>query len=327
MAVIYGETVTTDEYLIIYLDSLRINSILDFDLYIKKAGELVLYRSARLPFEEKNRRNLLDNNINRLYIPLDNRRNYQEYIEGNIREIIEDPEIKESTKAGIVYDSAKLLVKDVLNNPTLGENIKRSQAMVESTVTLILKGQSAFHNLLRVMSFDYYTYTHSVNVCTFSLALARFIGIENVRELNELGTGALLHDVGKTKISETILNKRGPLSKSEMQLVKNHPRWGCDIIKETDIVEPESYFPVFEHHERENGSGYPNGIGADKIHAFSKIVAIADVFDAMTTKRVYRDAMAAFPALKTMFEDKGAFEKHLLEHFTRLMGPGKLSEV
>jgi len=327
MATIYGTSIKIDDYQIIYLDSLRINSTLDFDLYIKKAGDYVLYRSARLPFKEKNRSALLDNNIDRLYVPYDKRHDYQKYVEANIQEIIEDPRIKETTKAGIVYDSAKLLVKDVLNNPTLGKNIKRSQAMVESTVALILKGQSAFHNLLQVMSFDYYTYTHSINVCTFTLALARFIGIVNVAELNMLGTGALLHDVGKTKISETILNKRGPLSKSEMQLVKKHPRWGCEIIKETDIIEPDSYFPVIEHHERDNGSGYPKGLGADKIHAFSKMVAIADVFDAMTTQRVYREAVAAYPALKTMFEDRGAFDKKLLEHFTHLMGPSNLADL
>jgi len=317
----------TDKYLTIYLDSLRIDSILAFDLYIKKGEDYILYRSSSQPFSEKYRNQLLENNIFRLYVSADQGCEYQAYVESNIREIIEDASIQEETKANIIYNSAQLLVKDVLSNPTLGENIRRSKDMVEATVGFILKGQSAFYNLLRVMSFDYYTYTHSLNVCTFSLALARYISIDNVEELNKLGTGALLHDIGKTMIPEAVLNKRGSLTPQEMQMIKKHPGWGVDIIKETDMVADESYLPVIQHHERENKSGYPNGIGSDKIHLYGKIVAIADVFDAMTTERVYRSALAAYPALKLMFADKNAFDRELLEQFTLLMGPSDLTEV
>jgi len=315
------------EYISIYLDSLRINTVLNFDLFLGKGGEYILYRSAKLPFTEKNRATLLDNDIDRLYIKAANTHQYQKYIEANIKEIIDDDSINETTKAGIVYDSARFAVKEILSNPALGENIKRSQKMVESTVAYILRGQQAFYNLLKVMSFDYYTYTHSINVCTFSLALARHIGIDNITDLNILGTGALLHDVGKTKISEEILNKIDPLTDAEMQLIRKHPRWGFEIIKKTDIIHPESYHPIIEHHERENGTGYPNKLDAEKIHFHSKIVAIADVFDAMTTERVYRHAIAAYPALKTMFDDTGAFNRELLEQFTRLMGPSELTNL
>jgi putative nucleotidyltransferase with HDIG domain len=313
------------EFSPIHLDSLRLNKVLDFDLYLKKGDEYILYRSAELPFTDKNRSVLLNNNVHRLYISSAKIYQYQRYIEANIKEIVEDDSIKESTKAGIVYDSAKYIVSETLSNPALGENIRRSQSMVESTVSYILRGQKAFYNLLRVMSFNYYTYTHSINVCTFALALARFIGIDSIAELNILGTGALLHDVGKTKISSDILNKIDPLTHNEIQLIRKHPRWGFEIIKQTDIIHPKSYFPIIEHHERENGTGYPNKLVSDKIHFHSKIVAIADVFDAMTTERVYRSAIAPYPALKTMFEDKGAFHHELLEQFTRLMGPSNLA--
>jgi putative nucleotidyltransferase with HDIG domain len=274
-----------------------------------------------MPFTEKNRVTLIDNNVKELYIPTEGRRRYQKYIENNLGQILQDDSVNEEAKAVIVYDSAKLLVKDVLSNPTLGENIRRSQAMVESTVDYILRGGNAFRNLLMVMSFDYYTYTHSVNVCTFSLALARFIGINDVDTLNTLGTGALLHDVGKTKISESILQKQGPLSPEEMELIKKHPEWGSEIIKKTDLIPQESYYPIVQHHERENGSGYPNGLKSSEIHHFSKIAAVADVFDAMTTRRAYRPAMKAFPALKTMFADKNIFDRRILERFTLLLGP------
>jgi putative nucleotidyltransferase with HDIG domain len=312
------------QYLPIYLDSLRIDSILDFDLYIKIGGELLLYRASNLPFTERTRQNLLENNVERLYIPTTDRGRYQKYVESNIKTIIDDPKIEAETKAGIVYDATKLLVRDVLANPTLGENIRRSQAIVEATVGYVLKGKEAFHELVRVMSFDYYTFTHSVNVCTFSIALAQHVGHNDEEFLNTLGVGALLHDVGKTRISDRILNKQTKLTPLEMELIKRHPGWGVEIARETDIIPAEAYFPILQHHEREDKSGYPNGLGQDDIHIYGKIVGIADMFDAMTTQRVYQPALETYPALKSMFRLGGALDRKLLEAFTHLMGPTKI---
>jgi putative nucleotidyltransferase with HDIG domain len=317
----------TDKYLPIYLEALRIDTIVDFDLYIRIGDDLILYRASDLPFTEKTRANLLDNNVDRLFVPVDSRERYQHYIESNINQILQDKTIPEPTKAGIVYDSTKMLVKDVLANPTLNENVRRSTAMVESQVNYIIKGREAFHNLLRVMSFDYYTYTHSVNVCTFSIAFARHLGIEDEEALNHLGTGALLHDVGKTKISDRILNKRSRLTSLEMELVKRHPRWGVELMHETNMIPDESYHPILQHHERVDGSGYPEGLSNDDIHIYSRIVGIADSFDALTTQRVYQPAVETFPALRIMFQQASAFDRGLLEKFAFLMGPSEAGRI
>jgi len=314
------ETAST-EFQPIHLESLRLDSILNFDLYIKKSGKFILYRGTNLPFTERNRTTLLGSKIEDLYISDASRADYQKYIEKNIHDIINDKSIPDNTKASIVYDSATLLVKDVLSKPTIKENIERSKDMVENTVSFILKGHAAFHNMLNMMSLDYQTYTHSVNVCTFSVGLARFMGIDSQTELDRIGIGALLHDVGKTRISEKILKKPGPLTDAEMADIKMHPKWGCDILKETDIIAADAYKPILEHHEREDGSGYPFGISGDNIHTYSKIVAVADVFDAMTTERAYCKAVSSFTALKFMYESNRYFNRQLLEYFTKLMGP------
>jgi putative nucleotidyltransferase with HDIG domain len=317
-----GKTNTlTGKYLPIYLEALRIDTIVDFDLYIKIGDDLILYRASDLPFTEKTRSTLLDNNVDRLFVPTDSQERYQHYIESNISQILNDKRIPEPTKAGIVYDSTKMLIKDVLANPILNENIRRSKSLVESQVGYIIRGQEAFHNLLRVMSFDYYTYTHSVNVCTFSIAFARHLGVTGEEDLNQLGTGALLHDVGKTKISDRILNKRSRLTSLEMELIKKHPRWGVDLMRETNEIPDESYFPILQHHERIDGSGYPEGLSESHIHLFSKIVGIADSFDALTTRRVYQPAVETFSALQIMFQREKSFDRGLLEKFAHLMGP------
>jgi putative nucleotidyltransferase with HDIG domain len=311
-----------DGYLTIHLESLRIDSVLEFDLYILSEGRYTLYRSKRLSFTEKARRTLVENGVRSLYVPSSDRHHYEKYVESNLTSILNDSSIEETTKAGIFYDSAKYLVEEVLNNPTHGENIKRSQKMVESTVSFVLSRRDAFRSLLNVMATDYRTYTHCVNVCTYSIALAQSIGITTPDELYQLGTGAILHDVGKAKIPDAILNKRGLLTPLEMEMIRKHPQFGYDIIKKTNIISDESCAPIIQHHEREDGSGYPNSIGSSYIHKYSKIVAIADVFDAMTTKRAYRDAEETYPVLKWMFKNKQVFDQSMLEQFARDLGPG-----
>lgn len=311
------------QFIPIYLDALRLDSVLDFDLYVKVEDEFILYRASALPFTESTRKALWENGIKSLFISPESQREYLRYVESHIKTILEDGSVPMHVMAGIIYDSAKLMIQEVLQTPNLDKNIERSLEMVESTAMYILKDESAFRNMLKVMSFDYTTYTHSMNVCTFSLALARFSGIDNKEELLSLGTGALLHDVGKTRIDEKILNKQGPLTNQEMGIMRKHPQWGFEIILETDIIPHNAYYPIIQHHEREDGSGYPHKKGKDDMHHHSKIVAIADVFDAMTTQRVYRSARGSFDTLQEMHSISHQFDAELLDQFTKMMGPDK----
>jgi putative nucleotidyltransferase with HDIG domain len=318
---------TEHRFMPIYLECLRVDSVLDFDLYINVNNQLVLYRSGNLAFTDRTLGKLLDNRVERLYVAFENRKNYQQYIEKNLDKILADPKITDDKKAGILYDTSTNLVKDVLNNPTLGENIQRSKDLVTQTVDYILQGREAFLNLLKITSFDYYTYTHSVNVCTFSIALAQQLGFSDEAFLHELGIGSLLHDVGKSRISDRILNKRGSLTQIEFEIMKKHPKWGVEILEESDMIETASHFPVLQHHERGDRRGYPQGLSLDDMHVYSKIVAIADSFDAMTTDRVYQRAMDSFPALKVMFSLKGAYDEQILRAFVELIGPSGLAEL
>ena len=318
---------TEQKFMPIYLDSLRVDSVLDFDLYLRVNSQLVLYRSPNLAFTERTRQKLLENHIDRLYVPFENRARYQHYIEKNLDKILADAAIPQEKKAGILYETSTNLVKDILANPTYGENIQRSKELVTNQVNYILRGREAFLNLLRLTSFDYYTYTHSVNVCTFAVALAQQMGFKDEQFLNELGTGALLHDVGKSRISDRILNKHGSLTPIEFEIMKKHPKWGVELLEETSLIESASYYAVLQHHERGDRRGYPQGLSLDEMHVYSKIVAVVDSFDAMTTQRVYQSAMDTYPALKVMYSLKGAYDEQILRAFTELMGPIGLADL
>lgn len=318
---------TKQKYITIALDSLRVDTVIEFDMFIRVSRGLILYRSADLPFTDRSLQKLLENKVKRLYIKGESKRQYQRYIEKNLGKILADPNVREEKKAGILYETSTNLVKDVLANPTYGENIRRSKDIVTNTVEFILKGREAFLNLLKITSFDYYTYTHSVNVCTFAIALARQQGHNDEEFLHELGVGALLHDVGKSRVSERIINKRTALNQIEFEIMKKHPKWGVDILTETDEITASSYYPILQHHERGERHGYPARLSLDNMHIYSKIVAIADAFDAMTTERVYQQAMDTFPALQIMLSMKGAFDEAFLLTFIELMGPTGLAKI
>ena len=305
----------------IFIESLRIDDVLDFDLYIAQGQQYVLYRSAAEPFTEKSRTGLIENNIKQLFVARHDKRHYQKYLETNLSHLTTDTGIVETLRAEMVYQCALSLVDDLFSKPTLTENVKRSQDLVKSTVEFVLLGPTACSALLEILAYDYTTYTHSINVCSLALALAIQVGIKDPHDLQTLGTGALLHDIGKTKIPESIFNKIEPLTPDELFVIKRHPKWGCDLARQSALLDEQSYYAISQHHERENGSGYPLGIGGAQIHPYGKITAIVDAFDAMTTRKTYRPAMDAFHALQQMFAESGAYDPELLSEFTRMLGP------
>jgi HD-GYP domain-containing protein (c-di-GMP phosphodiesterase class II) len=142
-------------------------------------------------------------------------------------------------------------------------------------------------------------YRHNVAVGVIATLIGKWVGLKEA-ELSQLSMAAALHDVGKIKIPLEILNKSGKLTKDEYNLMKKHTIYGYEMIKETVGTNHRQALVALQHHERQNGSGYPFGIRADKIDDFSRIVAVADVFHAMTSKRAYRDASPFYETLKQM---------------------------
>jgi HD-GYP domain-containing protein (c-di-GMP phosphodiesterase class II) len=142
-------------------------------------------------------------------------------------------------------------------------------------------------NLVDLRSQDDYTFAHSVNVCVLALMTGITMGYRS-RALSVLGVGALLHDLGKVKIPDSILNKPSALTDLEYEVIKTHPIHGADLIRRAGNLEEIHALIASQHHENYDGSGYPFGLTYRHIEEYSQIVAIADRFDAITADRVYR---------------------------------------
>lgn len=167
-----------------------------------------------------------------------------------------------------------------------GRDIKK---VVEKILDDILSNENVLVQLSDIKSLDEteYVFSHSVNVCVLSLVTGISLKY-NKAALFDLGSGALLHDVGKSKVPQAILNKPGKLSSEEYAEVKMHCEHGQYILKGQKNIQDIIVTIAYQHHEHFNGNGYPKGIKGDEIHTYSRIVAIADVYDALTSDRVYR---------------------------------------
>jgi HD-GYP domain-containing protein (c-di-GMP phosphodiesterase class II) len=313
-------------FLPIQVASLRVDTVTDFELYVQsRPGETpVLYRSNDLPFTEDVRQRLAASGIEYLYVHSDEEASYLRYMESNLGAILSDSQIRTEVKSTILYGSAQNLVKEVMQAPRSGEMIQRSQELVESTVNYLFSEKDAFENLLKVTSFDYYTYTHSVNVFVFSVSLAQRVGIKDLPSLREFGDGALLHDIGKSMLDPAIVNCRGKLSEDQWALMKLHPVYGYDILKGNGRLSDRALDIVRHHHEKIRGGGYPDNLSGQEISPWARICTVCDIFDALTTQRSYKPAMGSFPALRLMKDEMAAdLDPDIFRTFVDMMGrPG-----
>ena len=212
-------------------------------------------------------------------------------------------------------------MEDLLNNPRSGEHIKRSKAVISNLADYLLDESKAFFGLMANTSVDYYTYTHSVNVAVFGIALAHRLGRYSREEIKTMGTGLIVHDIGKSLIDTKILNKPGQLNKEEWAIIKEHPLNGARLLRESGPISLESLMVVECHHEKLDGSGYPYGQRGGAVHPYARIAALADVFDAITTQRPYKPARSSVLALQLMrdeMEDK--LDQEFFREFVLLLG-------
>ncbi|HPJ95679.1 MAG TPA: HD-GYP domain-containing protein [Syntrophales bacterium] len=241
-----------------------------------------------------------------------------------LRESIFDKTLPPLTKAKQVHEYSGEMIKNLMDNPS-AENIRDTKRAVNDVVDLILDDMETSQHLMMITDHDYYTYTHSVHVGVLSVCFARnLFRRSNAHDLHELGAGFFLHDLGKVRIDQGIINKPGKLTDEEMGEMKRHPNLGFKILQETKQMTEESKIIVLQHHERFDGTGYPKGIRGDDLHVYGKICAIADVYDALTTDRPYRKKMQPFEGLKIMKEQMiHHFQQDMFEQFVLMIAGRK----
>lgn len=316
------------EYTAITKNVLIENTKIEFDLFLKSGSNghsnYVLFSCGDELFSPERREELMSRSEQKLYISSKDTGKYMKYQEENLRHIIEDDTKSSQEKSGVLYQVAENLMQELLDNPRSGRHIERTSAWVSNTIHHILENENTFSSLFQVITHDYRTYTHSINTSVIGLLFGRFLSLKP-EELNCLGTGLLLHDLGKVTVPLTVLKKRGRLTVNEFQEMKKHPKAGLDILGNKSGVDDRSLKIIIQHHENNDGTGYPYGIGGSDIHLLGHISRIIDAYDVMTSDRSYAFAKKPFAVLAEMKNEmSNCFDMELLREFICFLGPKNL---
>jgi putative nucleotidyltransferase with HDIG domain len=229
---------------------------------------------------------------------------------------------QELKRAKDIHHEGVIRASEVLKAIRRGHSfsIKIVKNVAEEIVESILRNSDALLSLSQLKGYDDYTYVHSVNVAILITAFYKSIG-NNSDKLVEVGMGGILHDIGKMRIPEKILNKPGKLTDSEFSIIKRHPEYGINAINDKSGISDLTKKVILQHHERYNGKGYPFGIKGERINEVGLISAVADVYDALTSDRVYKAAWTPHKAIACIFNEKGSsYSSQIVEMFTKLIG-------
>lgn len=225
-------------------------------------------------------------------------------------------------RARNLHREANEIVRNLLADVRLGRQIEieKVEPLVARIVDSIFTSADALLPLARLKQHDSYTFQHSVSVCALMTAFARTQGLPR-ETIREIAIGALLHDVGKARIPDEILNKPGKLTEAEFERMKSHVVQSKLILMATPGISPIALEVAAQHHERFDGSGYPNRLAGESISLYGRMAAIVDVYDAITSERVYHKGMPPTEALRKLLEwSSKHFEPRLVQAFIRSVG-------
>lgn len=240
----------------------------------------------------------------------------------NVNDLYDETFEQDLGQAKTLHHKTQEYIEGALNILKSGGrlDVEAAKESVSELVENIINNPDALLWLSQLKEKDEYTAIHSVNVCILSLTFGRELGMAE-EELNILGLGALLFDIGKSRINDDILKKEGSLTQNEFLLMKAHSYLGFAMLDENNNIPDEVLDIVLNHHERLNGLGYPNNRRGDEISRYTRIVSIVDVFDAITSDRCYKDAFQAQHALNELYNlAPHELDQELVEAFIKCIG-------
>lgn len=267
---------------------------LDFDLYLAPEANRRprLYRERKYPLNAEDLEKLVERGLSTLYVSAFDQQNYKSYLRENLDAFLADEEKAPVHRVQMLHTVGHDLLEEAFEHPDPGEAV-RGATEVGGRITGLVAGRGmAIAELFRVMKHDFDTFSHVMNVSTYSVVLAERLGMSDSETLNRIAVGALLHDLGMLHIPDPIRNKEGPLRGSEWEVIWQHPRTGFEELCLRDDLTWDQLMMVYRHHERLDGRGYPVRIGGDAIPPWARLCAVVDVFDAMTAAKPYRRAIS-----------------------------------
>jgi HD-GYP domain-containing protein (c-di-GMP phosphodiesterase class II) len=232
------------------------------------------------------------------------------------------PLSEEMARARGAFTEATRIVRNLMDDIRLGKqvDIAATKPTVEKITASVLRNNNAMMTMRRLRSLDDYTFLHSVSVCAMLASFSKVLDMP-ISDIHDVALGGLIHDVGKMRVAAAVLHKPSKLNPDEFTHIKSHVVLGSDLVRQSANV-PQLALDVLElHHERYDGSGYPNGLVGKAIPAVGRMAAIIDVYDAITSDRVYCKGLSPALAVQKIFEwSKHHFDPEMTQAFLKSIG-------
>lgn len=236
------------------------------------------------------------------------------YVEDERLDDIQEEDKKLLELKNLTMKNMSQVVKNISSNSS-HQSAKESLKMVESLIDYIIEMKDVNKFIYNIQSYDNYTYEHSIDTGIMATFLGGKMNLKE-NELRDLGVGAVLHDIGKTKVPISIIGKKGPLTSEEYDEIKRHPIYGKEMLEKNFKISNDVIRTVVEHHERVDGTGYPYGLNGYQISKFAKITSICDVYDSVMSNRSYREKFSPNDAYELILSGNGTmFDNKFLEGF------------
>jgi HD-GYP domain-containing protein (c-di-GMP phosphodiesterase class II) len=309
------------------LATLPLGALSNIAVYLRTTAQaettapFTLYSAASVTFREAHRERLQAMGVRYIYLPMVAHGQFRKQLESHLQSLVTDPRVAINTKAEMVYETSVEIIDELLSDGNIAERMPSLKTVAKAVTTLAVADGAAFPHLFAASQHDFYTATHMVNVGTWMVALAFATGTHDPDELGAICLAGMVHDIGKIFVPEEVLNKRERLSDEDWAYLKSHPAKGADHLKGIKELPEVALRVTREHHERLDGTGYPDRLIGYQMHPMSKLCAVVDSFDAMTAVRPFKTSTCSFAeALRRLRSEAGSkYDAQIVDAWGRLM--------
>lgn len=299
----------------------KADTTVEFPLYYRKKNTLKQVLEKGKVLESSQLKMLEEEKVKKLLINNEDRKYFKTYVQQNTPPFTLEAGLSLKEKAERIFAHGEEIMDYLATDPRSDWGYARVKVIVEHMVELVLEDEKAFKTLNDVGDKEYELGSHSLSVALFSIGFGQHLGFDR-DDLRRIGYCAMFHDIGKSQIDEEIMDKAGGLKREEFEIVKKHAKYGSFIMRSHLEKDKDILDGILYHHEHFDGSGYPDQLKGHAIPLFAQIVALSDVYDAISRKKPYGDPHNSFEALNIMMKEMAnQFDKKLLIEFVRFMGP------
>lgn len=298
------------------LDKTCVDLFLQHDL-----AELpVLYCDAGYPLSEDRVTNFAEAEQEGLFVRASDYADFSQDLVDSLEAALEDDRLPVTNRYELLQCTVSMEIEHSLRMVNCDSYVAQTESIAGQIVGLLDGNKVLPADLFDIVRHDHNTFVHVTNVAGYVTLLAKELGHSDPKELEEIAIGGLLHDLGKRKIPSAILNKKSRLTPQEWDFIKQHPQAGYEELYLRDNLIHGQLMMVYQHHEHLDGKGYPVGITGEEIHPWAKMLAVVDVFDALTGQRPYRSPISCDEALKMLYYGAGTqFDKEIVACWTSAM--------